>query len=79
MQDKGPYDLIIANILPGPLKEMAADLVACADENSAVILSGILNEQAEDVLRVYQTLGLEHRKTLKNREWSTLLLRKTAS
>ncbi|MCB1581359.1 MAG: 50S ribosomal protein L11 methyltransferase, partial [Alphaproteobacteria bacterium] len=49
------------------------------DENGAVILSGILNEQAEDVLRVYQTLGLEHRKTLKNREWSTLLLRKTAS
>lgn len=79
VQDKGPYDLIIANILPGPLKEMAADLVACADENGAVILSGILNEQAEDVLRVYQTLGLEHRKTLKNREWSTLLLRKTAS
>ena len=76
VQDKGPYDLIIANILPGPLKNMAKDLVDCVDENGAVILSGILNEQAQDVLDIYTTLGLQHRKTLENGDWSTLLLRR---
>lgn len=76
VQKRKPFDLIIANILPGPLKEMAGDLVTVADENADVILSGILDEQAEDVLSVYQALGLEHRKTLRNDGWSTLILRK---
>ena len=79
VQLRKPFDLIIANILPGPLKEMAEALVDAADENGAIILSGILNEQAEDVLGVYQALGLEHRKTLEIGEWSTLMLRKPAA
>ncbi len=79
VQQRKPFDLIIANILPGPLKEMAEALVTCADENGAIVLSGILNEQAEGVLGVYQALGLEHRKTIEIGEWSTLMLRKPAA
>ena len=71
---RGPYDLIIANILPAPLKVMAKDLVKNSDENGYIILSGILNEQAEDVLETYLPLGLHHRKTIQNNEWTTLLL-----
>lgn len=79
VQKRKPFDLIIANILPGPLKDMAAALVDAADENGFIILSGILNEQAQGVLDVYEGLGLELRKTIEIDEWSTLLLRKPAA
>lgn len=78
VQKRKPFDLILANILPGPLKDMAGDLVAVTDDNADIILSGILDEQAKDVLSVYQTHGLEHRKTIHHDGWSTLLLRKAA-
>lgn len=76
VQGKGPYDLIIANILHGPLKDMAADLISCADDNGYVILSGIMHEFRDGVLEVYEALGLKHRKTIEIGEWSTLLLQK---
>jgi len=79
VQDKGPFDLIIANILPGPLKSMATDLVTCADENGYIILSGILNEQVRDVLDVYEPLGLSLKKHIEICEWSTLLLHNPAT
>ena len=75
---RGPFDLIIANILPGPLKDMAKDLAAAADENGHVILSGILNEQADDVILVYKLLGLELQKRFDIGEWSTLLLQRVS-
>ncbi len=74
VQARGPYDLIIANILHGPLKEMAADLVACADDNGYVILSGIMHEFRDGVLEAYEGLGLKHRKTIEIGEWSTLVM-----
>lgn len=73
-QTKKPYELVIANILAGPLKDMARDLKSVVDENGYVILSGILNEQAESVLEAYQAQGLVLRKTYEIGEWSTLLL-----
>lgn len=76
VQKRKPFDLIIANILAGPLKDMAEDLIACVDDNGAVILSGILNTQAEEVLRVYEGLGLEKRKVIEIGDWTTLILRK---
>ena len=79
VQKRKPFDLIIANILPGPLKDMAGALADAADDNGFIILSGILNEQAQGVLDVYQGLGLELRKTIENDEWSTLLLRKPSA
>lgn len=73
---KAPFDLIIANILAGPLIEMAADLAAVSDDKGYVILSGMLNEQADKVLAAYTPLGF----TLKQRydigEWTTLKLQK---
>ncbi|MGB0719802.1 MAG: 50S ribosomal protein L11 methyltransferase [Bdellovibrionales bacterium] len=71
---KKPFELIIANILAGPLKEMAADLAAVVDDNGYVILSGILNEQAEDVLKTYAGQNLILRQHIKIKDWSTLIL-----
>ena len=77
-QAKRPFDLIIANILAGPLKDMAADLQAVADENGFVILSGILNTQADDVASVYVKLGFTEKKRTAIGDWSTLVLQNMA-
>jgi ribosomal protein L11 methyltransferase len=73
-QTKKPFDLVIANILAGPLKDMAADLKAVCDDNAFVILSGILNTQADDVAGVYAKLGLMERARAARGDWSTLVL-----
>lgn len=79
VQQKKPFDLILANILAGPLMTMAAALASCCDDNGYVILSGLLNEQAEGVIAAYTAQGL----TLKGRhsigDWTTLVLQKAGT
>lgn len=74
VQDKKPFDLVIANILAVTLKEMVGDLKAVTDKNGFVILSGILITQAADVLAVYGKAGFSLRKRYEIAEWSTLVL-----
>ncbi|WP_121062962.1 50S ribosomal protein L11 methyltransferase [Chachezhania antarctica] len=73
-----PFDLIFANILKGPLIALAPDLMTNLAPGGAAILSGILNEQADGVIAVYEGEGA----TLADRQvigdWTTLLLRKAA-
>lgn len=73
-QHRAPYDLIIANILAGPLKEMAPDLKAVSDENGMIILSGMLRTQADEVLQVYTGLGFVLKDRIDIDKWSTLVL-----
>lgn len=72
----GPFDLIFANILKGPLVALAPDLTARLEIGGFAILSGILNEQADDVIAVYAQLGnsLAHRAEIG--DWTTLTLKK---
>ena len=71
-----PFDLIFANILKGPLIELAPDMAAHLTVGGMAILSGLLVEQADDILEVYRTQGLalETREDLG--EWSALTLRR---
>jgi ribosomal protein L11 methyltransferase len=71
-----PFDLIFANILKGPLIELAPDMAAHLTAGGMAILSGLLVEQADDILEVYraQGLALEVREDLG--EWSALTLRR---
>ena len=71
-----PFDLIFANILKGPLIALAPDMAAATAEGGYVILSGVLNEQADDVIATYTGCGynlVQHDKIV---EWSTLTLAK---
>lgn len=77
VQEKKPFDLVIANILAAVLKDMAADLKAVSDANGYVILSGILQKQAQDVLDAYEPLGFALRRRHDVNEWSTLVLQAT--
>lgn len=76
---KKPYELIIANILAGPLIEMSIDVPPLIDENGYIILSGILNEQADDVLSAYEALDLTLKKRYEMSQWTTLLLHNPAT
>ncbi len=74
-----PFDLIFANILKGPLIEMSGDITGALDSGGYLILSGILNEQADDVISVYTENGNNLTRREKIGDWTTLILRKNAS
>ena len=71
-----PFDLVFANILKGPLVALAPDMAAALQDQGYAILSGILNEQADDVIAVYAQSGinLHHRESIG--DWTTITLRK---
>lgn len=71
-----PYDLVVANILAGPLQALAPGIGRIASRGGAVILSGILNTQAARVVAAYRAQGMVLRRRLAGREWTTLLLEK---
>ena len=71
-----PYDLIFANILKGPLVALAPELAAHLRPGGYAILSGILNEQAEEVREVYFQSGVNFVEAEEIGDWTTLLLRK---
>ncbi len=74
--DGGPYDLIFANILKGPLIGLAPDIAGHVKAGGYVILSGILNEQADDVIAVYIQNGFELVDNRRIVDWTTLVLAK---
>lgn len=70
------FDLVFANILKGPLIELAPDMARHTAQGGTVILSGLLVVQAEAVTAAYVAQGftLEQRDDLG--EWSALVLRR---
>jgi ribosomal protein L11 methyltransferase len=72
---RAPFDLIIANILAGPLVELAADFVGALAPGGTLILAGLLNTQAHAVASAYEALGI----TLVRHgpgDWPVLVLRR---
>jgi len=71
-----PFDLVFANILKGPLIDLAPAMARHVAPGGHAILSGLLSDQAEDVITAYAAAGF----TLIEREdlsdWATLVLRK---
>jgi ribosomal protein L11 methyltransferase len=69
---RAPFDLIVANILAGPLIELAGDFAGALSQAGTVILAGLLDTQADTVIRGYEERGL----TLRDRgfgEWPVLV------
>ena len=68
------WDLVVANILAGPLIELAPAVGRAVRRGGIVVLSGILVPQAPQVLAAFAAAGfsrLEHRRIA---GWSTLVL-----
>ncbi len=47
------YDVVVANILTNPLRALAPLLAGATKSGGRIVLSGVLGEQAEDVMRIY--------------------------
>ncbi len=48
------YDLVVANILTNPLRMLAPLLANSTREGGRIVLSGILENQAQDVMKIYK-------------------------
>ena len=75
---EGPFDLVFANILKGPLLALAEDLMARLTPEGFAILSGILNEQADEVIAHYCANGASLVSRIEIGEWTTTVLTKPA-
>jgi ribosomal protein L11 methyltransferase len=71
-----PYDLVFANILKGPLIELAPDIANHLATGGRAILSGLLAVQADAVTEAYRKAGLRLESRNDLGEWSTLVLQK---
>ena len=76
LAEAAPFDLVFANILKGPLVALAPDMAGALQPGGYAILSGILNEQADEVIEVYARNGINlcHRDSIV--DWTTLTLQK---
>lgn len=73
---RGRFDLVIANILAGPLIALAPKTAASLRPGGGVILSGLLNDQAPAVRAAHRAHGLVLVTELKIAGWSTLILQR---
>ena len=71
----GPFDLVLANILANPLKQLAGPMAHRLAPGARVILSGLLTPQAAGVIAAYRARGLVPLRHLRIEGWSSLLLR----
>jgi ribosomal protein L11 methyltransferase len=71
-----PFDLVLANILANPLRQMATPMARHLAPSALVILSGLLPHQAQAVIAAYRARGLVLLRHLQIEGWSSLLMRK---
>jgi ribosomal protein L11 methyltransferase len=72
----GPFDLVLANILANPLRQMATPMAMHLAPSAQVILSGLLPHQARGVIAAYRARGLVLERHLIIEGWSSLLMRR---
>lgn len=76
---KAPYDLIIANILAGPLVSLAPQIAAAAKGGATLILAGLLTTQQDDVVLAYRRAGFRLKHSEITRDWPCLIFTKAKS
>lgn len=79
LQARGPYDLIIANILAGPLIGLAPHFAKALLPGGHLLLAGLLETQEPQVRRACRAAGLRIAERKVNGDWSILWLRKRSS
>jgi ribosomal protein L11 methyltransferase len=70
---RAPFDLLIANILAGPLIELAPRFAQALAPGGTILLAGLLDNQADAVIAAYEALGLSVR-ARPSSEWPVLVL-----
>ncbi len=70
---QGPFDFIFANILAGPLQELAPDMAANTAKNGRVMLAGLMADQEAKVEAAYVEQGFRQINRLDHPTWPVLL------
>ncbi|AQT42964.1 [LSU ribosomal protein L11P]-lysine N-methyltransferase [Bartonella apihabitans] len=70
-----PFDLIVANILANPLIELAPQMVPALKKGGSIVLSGILEEQHDRVVKAFEAEGAKYIKTLHHEGWVAIHLK----
>jgi len=71
---RAPYDLLIANILAGPLVSMAPEVAAIAAPRATIVLAGLLETQRADVVAAFASCGCTLEAVDRRGDWSILRL-----
>jgi ribosomal protein L11 methyltransferase len=71
---KAPYDLVIANILAGPLVSMAPELAAIAAPEATIVLAGLLETQRAQVVEAFEGCGCTLEAIDRRGDWTILRL-----
>jgi len=75
-RQNAPYDLVAANILAGPLIDMATDLHAALKPGGYAVLSGLLGRQEADVTAAHVKAGLKPVHAIALGDWRALTFQK---
>ena len=73
-QQRGPFDLVLANILANPLKRLATPMRQHLAPRATVVLSGLLPAHANGVIDAYRANGLVLQERIELEGWTSLLL-----
>ena len=76
VQEHAPYDVILANILPTPLMAMANDAARALKKDGILILSGLMEQHQDDVIKSHEDEGLRLMDRLNVNGWMTLVMTK---
>jgi ribosomal protein L11 methyltransferase len=77
VRDSAPFDLVFANILLAPLQRLAVPLTGIIAPGGRLVLSGLLNAQANAARASYPQFTLERRIAVDG--WTTLVLRRVST
>lgn len=76
---QAPFDLVLANILANPLRQLANPMAAHLAPSAMIILSGLLPHQVGGVIAAYRARGLVKLRQLQIDGWSSLLMQRAGS
>lgn len=74
----GPFDLVLANILKGPLVALAPEIAAHLAPGGVAVLSGLIAGQEPEVIAAAKAAGLELAHSARHGDWMTLQLTRPA-
>jgi len=74
LRHAAPFDLVIANILAGPLCALASNVAKAVYRGGFLVLSGLLSPEAAHVIAAYRAQGFALKEHRRIEDWSTLTL-----
>jgi ribosomal protein L11 methyltransferase len=72
-----PFDLVLANILPGPLIALAPAIRKALRRGGVAVLSGLLDHQAREVAASYRSAGFRLLRRLQRDGWTALVVERS--